>query len=155
MTRTLNFFTLWNQEDRANRISHLMDGETRLQENRKDIINHIKEFFVKLYSKEEWGRPSLDDLQSSSIGPEKASWLEREFVVEEVNDAVFYLGKDKAPGPNGFPIAFFQHFWTDFKEEVMAFMKEIHLTGKLSMNLGASFIALILKKMGGRLYWRL
>lgn len=68
--------------------------------------------------------------------------------MEEVRDAVFELGKDKALGPNNFPIAFFQHFWSEVKVEVMAFLQEFHLRGKLSMNLGASFIALIPKMIG-------
>lgn len=58
-----------------------MDGDVML-ENREDIFTLIEEFFVTLCSKEEWVRPSLDNLQFSSIWVDKATWLEREFEVE-------------------------------------------------------------------------
>lgn len=43
-------------------------------------------------------------------------------------------------------MAFFQRFWVDLKDNIIAFMNEFHSKGKLSKNLGASFIALIPKK---------
>lgn len=74
--------------------------------------------------------------------------MEREFEEEEVREAVFKMCGDKAPGLDGFPMFFFQRFWVDLKEEVMAFIKEFHVRGKLSKNLCASFIALIAMKEG-------
>lgn len=52
------------------------------------------------------------------------------------------------PDPNGFPKAFCQKFWKEIKADIMAFMREFHARGKLSKNIGASFIALIPKKIG-------
>jgi hypothetical protein len=34
--------------------------------------------------------------------------LYREFLVEEISDALFQIGLIKAPGPDGFPAWFFQ-----------------------------------------------
>lgn len=47
------------------------------------------------------------------------SYLERPFTLEEVKKAVFDLGSDKAPGPDGFPMMFFKTFWEIVKVEVM------------------------------------
>lgn len=66
---------------------------------------------------------------------------------EEVRQAIFDLECDKAPGPDGFPMAFFQRLWKETKDEILTFLKEIHLRGKLSRNLYESFIALIPKKL--------
>lgn len=38
------------------------------------------------------------------------SQLERPFSLEEIKIAVFDLGRDKAPGPDGFPLQFFRQF---------------------------------------------
>lgn len=38
------------------------------------------------------------------------SFLESPFTLEEVKRAVFELGSDKAPGPDGFPIHFFKTY---------------------------------------------
>lgn len=43
-------------------------------------------------------------------------------------------GGDKALGPDGYPIAFFQCFWDTTKAD-MAFLSEFHLRGRLSRNL--------------------
>lgn len=44
------------------------------------------------------------------------NWLEREFEKKEVRKAIFELRGDKALGPDGLPMAFFQHLWEDTKE---------------------------------------
>ena len=82
------------------------------------------------------------------IGDEEAKWLDRNFEEEEVRQAVFDLAGDKAPGLHGFSIAFFQHFWVMLKKDILKFMKEFHWRGMLSKGIGASFIALVLKKSG-------
>lgn len=53
--------------------------------------------------------------------------------------------ENKAPGPNGFPLAFLQTFLEKIKVDVVAFMTEFHEKGKLSKHIGASLIALIAK----------
>lgn len=47
------------------------------------------EFFASLNSKEEWGRPLLNNLGFDSIGEERSAWLEREFEEEEVKKGGF------------------------------------------------------------------
>lgn len=71
--------------------------------------------------------------------------MEWPFSEEEVKAAVFDLGSDRAPGLDGFPMAFFQTFWEDVKVEVMDFVSEFFNRGFLSKDIGASFIALSLK----------
>lgn len=61
---------------------------------------------------------------------------------------VFALAGDKAPGLDGFPMAFFLHFWVVLKDDIMDFMKEFHTGDKLLKTLWASFISLITKRKG-------
>lgn len=65
-----------------------------------------------------------------------------------MKDAVFDLGGDKEPGPDGFPMAFFQRFSEVTKGDIMVFMKDFHLRGCLPKNASTSFITLIHKKKG-------
>ena len=62
-----------------------------------------------------------------------------------MREVVFNLGGDKAPGPAGFPFAFFQRFCEDIKD-VFNFMREFRDKGILSKHIGAAFITLIAKK---------
>ena len=37
--------------------------------------------------------------------------LDRAFTAKEVENALFMMGVNKAPGPDGFKAGFFQHHW--------------------------------------------
>ena len=52
--------------------------------------------------------PSMNCLEFDRIGVEEAAKLEETFSVEEVFLALSELNGDKAPGPDGFPLAFWQ-----------------------------------------------
>lgn len=56
------------------------------------------------------------------------------------------LGGDRAPGTDGFPIEFFEHFWDLIKSELCQIFKEFHANGRIPQELSASFIAFIQKK---------
>ena len=56
---------------------------------------------------------------------EKLLW-EREFDREEVVQTLKELRGDKAPGVDGFTMAFFQHYWRVVQVDIMAFFKEFH-----------------------------
>ena len=141
------FHGLASSRKRTNMISSIMDGQNRL-EKKEEIIKHITDYFASLYTSEEWERPTLDNLEFDVIGEDRVNWLERKFEEEEVCQAVFDLVGNKAPGPDGFPMAFYQQFWGMLKKDILAVMDEFHQRGKLSKGMGASFIVLIPKKAG-------
>lgn len=45
--------------------------------------------------------------------------LTKEVTEEEIRNAVFTIGADKAPGPDGITAAFFQQFWPDIKDDII------------------------------------
>ena len=49
--------------------------------------------------------------------------LEEAFIEEEVHDALLDPNKDKARGPNGFSLTFWQYCW-DFVKELLALYKD-------------------------------
>ena len=55
---------------------------------------------------------------------------------------------DKAPGPDGFSLAFFHHCWGVVKRDVLTMFEEFYLHSKFEKSLNATFIALIPKKNG-------
>lgn len=46
-------------------------------------------------------------------------WLDASYTAEEVKTALFRMYPTKAPGPDGFPVHFFQRHWDVCAEEVM------------------------------------
>ena len=70
--------------------------------------------------------PPLPDLVFNGIGSDEAAKLEETFSKDEIWTANSGLNYDKAPGPNGFPIAFWAFSWDFVKNEVLGFFKEFH-----------------------------
>ena len=82
------------------------------------------------------------------LEPLDTSALESPFMEEEVFDALMGCNGDKAPGPNGFSMAFWLFAWDFVKADVMSFFKEFYENGKFVKSLNTTFIVLIPKKAG-------
>jgi hypothetical protein len=57
----------------------------------------------------------VDSLPFDSFDEAKARWLARDFEEKEVWEVVKAMNGDKAPGPDGFSMAFFQTCWVVLK----------------------------------------
>ena len=66
--------------------------------------------------------------------------------MEEVHKAVFYCGKDKSPGPDGFSMSFFQSCWEVVKGDLMKVMQDFFQSGIVNGVTNETFICLIPKK---------
>lgn len=67
----------------------------------------IISFYQKLYKETEVWRPDFNIQGGIGINTEEQEWLQREFEEEEVHDCVQLCARDKAPGPNCFPMSFY------------------------------------------------
>ena len=63
----------------------------------------------------------MDGLDFSCIEEEERLSLERTFSKEEVIQVLKEMEGDKAPGPDGFTMAFFHKCWSVVEKAVMAF----------------------------------
>ena len=88
----------------------------------------------------------MDGLEFSSIEEDERLELERDFSKEEVVKVLQEMEGDKAPGLDGFTMAFFQKCWSVVEIDVMAFFDHFHRSAELERSLNASFLSLIPKK---------
>ena len=65
---------------------------------------------------------------------------------EEVHSTLMDMNEDKAPGPDGFTVAFWQFCWEFVKEEVLEMFKEFHEQNVFLKSLNTTFLVLIPKK---------
>ena len=68
----------------------------------------------------------MDGLEFASIEEDKRLELESDFSKEEVVKVLFEMEGDKAPGPDGFTMGFFQKCWSVVEIDVMAFFDHFH-----------------------------
>ena len=80
------------------------------------------------------------------IGEDERLALEREFFKEEVIQVLMEMEGDKAPGLDGFTMAFFQKCWSVVEVDVMAVFVHFHRYSMFERSLNASFLTLIPKK---------
>ncbi|XP_028053421.1 uncharacterized protein LOC114257814 [Camellia sinensis] len=90
-------------------------------------------------------RPTLNGPFKSIGEGHDSGFLEAEFSEEEILSAIKSCGGNKALGPDGFNMSFFQKCWHIVKEDVFLFMRDFHQNAKLVRGLNSSFIALIPK----------
>jgi hypothetical protein len=146
-SNTKFFQRLANSHRRHNTIETLVvDGQ--LTDDRTVIQDHIVEFYKKLYSEQYQWRPRVDDLSFLSIDEEDRIWMEREFEEDEIWAVIQNFKGDKAPGPDGFTMAFFQKCWEFLKTDIIAVLKEFQTSRKFEKSLNATFVSLIQKKAG-------
>ena len=88
----------------------------------------------------------MEGLEFDRIGDVERVWLERKFEREEILQVVRDLEGDKAPGPDGFTMAFYHHCWRVVEKDVLAVFEEFFQHCKFEKSLNATFMALIPKK---------
>lgn len=138
------FHNMANMRRRINHIGRLRRGGSVI-DSREDIKEETATFFEKLYKRESFLRPKLEGESLPSISSEAQRLLERDFQLEEVKTALTECDSDKAPCPDGCNFAFLKTGWDFLKKDLMEMFKELHVRGRLSKAINATFLTLIPK----------
>ncbi|RVW87760.1 Transposon TX1 uncharacterized 149 kDa protein [Vitis vinifera] len=141
------FHKMANSNSRRNCLKKIKVRGVWLSDE-QDIQRGVVRAYQDLLSDPGGWHPSMSSLEFDSIGREEAARLEEMFSVEEVYLALSELNGDKAPGPDGFPIAFWQFCWDFVKDEIMGFFKDFFERGKFVRSLNSTFLVLVPKKGG-------
>lgn len=79
---------------------------------------------------------------------EEKEWLERAFKEDEILATINSCAPDKALGPNGYNMAFYQKTWDFIKIDILGAMHHFHQYCYMVRSNNASFIALVPKEKG-------
>jgi hypothetical protein len=141
------FHRVANSNRRSNYIESLsINGSTSLDQ--QVIRDHVDQFYKSLFAEPFYWRPRIDNLTFDSLDASEASSLELPLEENEVLEVVKGLNHDKAPGLDGFTLAFFQDCWDVIKTNLMGVFQDFHTHSRFVKSINATFIALILKKLG-------
>ncbi|KAJ9689707.1 hypothetical protein PVL29_012417 [Vitis rotundifolia] len=114
------------------------------QEVREGIV---KAFQHQLREEPRW-RADLEGLHLKSLDLSEAEALEAPFSEEEIFSALMDMNGDKAPGPDGFTVAFWQACWDFVKKEIVELFKELYEQKSFAKSLNSTFLIIIPKKGG-------
>ena len=119
------FHRMANSHFRKNSIARIkINGDWNSDE--LELRKGIFDAFQAWLSDDMAWRAEIDGLPFSTLSPEGASRLELPFREEEVFTALNEMDGDKAPGPAGFSIAFWQASWHFVKGEIMEMFRDFH-----------------------------
>jgi hypothetical protein len=114
------------------------------------ISSHIVNFYDALFSEPISWRPRVDNLEFEALNMDEVASLEDPFKEREVREVINSMDWDKAPGPDGFSLAFFQDCWEVVKGDIMAVFADFHSHGKFVKSINSTFISLIPKFHGAK-----
>ncbi|RVW15175.1 LINE-1 reverse transcriptase-like [Vitis vinifera] len=115
------------------------------QEVKEGIVNS----FQQLLTEDMVWQADIGNIQVGCISQQDAESLEVPFAETEIHSALMEMNGDKAPGLDGFTIAFWQNAWDFAKEEIMEMFKEFHEHNTFVRSLNNTFLVLIKEKRGG------
>ncbi|GKA71110.1 SPX and EXS domain-containing protein [Tanacetum coccineum] len=106
------------------------------------FINHYTEFLGQ-----QGHTPHFNstDLFCNQLYSDVANYMVCEVFDKEVRDAIFSMGDNKAPGPDGYSAAFFKEVWDIITVDVIKAIKEFFTNEVLLKELNHTIIALIPK----------
>jgi hypothetical protein len=141
------FHRVGNSNRRSNSIESLsVNGST--SSDQQVIRDHVALFYKSIFAEPFSLRPRMDNLALDTLDIREASSLVLPFEESELLEVVKGLNRDKAPGPDGFTLAFFQDCWDVIKSDLMGVFQDFHTHKKFVKTINAIFIALIPKKPG-------
>jgi len=79
------------------------------------------------------------------ISSQQAAILLKEVTSEEIKEALFSIGNDKAPGPDGYSALFFKRAWDIIGVQMCDAVKEFFFSGSLLKQMNHTLIALVPK----------
>jgi mannosylglycoprotein endo-beta-mannosidase len=133
-SNTKYFHNVANGRHRKKCIHSLLQDEG-LIEGQDQLKEYITNYYKGLFGAPEEGNFTLDESRTDDITqvtPEENNFLTAPFSMEEVSKAVFQMEHNKAPGPDGFPAEFYQHFWETIKSDLLELFGCLH-AGQLEL----------------------
>jgi hypothetical protein len=115
------FHRIANGRKRRQTLFSLQDGGTTVV-GTENLLTRATAYYKSLFGP---GNGNAFELESDlwdddkQVSSEDNPGLVRPFEVEEVKRDLFDMEKNKAAGPDGFPIEFYQVCWDIIKEDIM------------------------------------
>ena len=124
--------------------SLMVDGDNEVK-NYKDVLDEIKKFYEKLFSKKVLNETDthvfLEGLDLPKISDAEKISCENELTLEDLKESMLSMSDDKSPGNDGISREFYDFFW----EDVGILMFDSFMEAKVKKELSASQRQAIIK----------
>ena len=138
------FHGLINCKNRKNRMKGLMING-RWTTSMEEIKAETQRFFGEKFKETRTVRPKLVSTLFRALPMMDAIRLEAPFSVEEIKEAVWACGGERAPGPDGYTFKFLKTFWETIKGDIINYVRHFEDNGHIANGCNSSFITLVPK----------
>jgi hypothetical protein len=130
------------------KIIFSLDSDDGIIEGQANLKSYITQFYKGLFWEPECSSFALDFDRVDDIP--QVSQAENDILIvpfseAEVKAAIFQMEHNKAPGPDDFPVEFYQKFWDTIKGNLMTMFHELHSGDLPLFSLNFGVISLIPK----------
>ena len=133
-----------NNKKIKNRINGLMIRgvwNTNVEEVKQEVLRFYQNKF-----RERWtSRPKLINPKFKTLNTLERTGLESKITTEEIKNAIWACGSEKAPGPDGFTFKFLKRQWDLIQGDIIKFVDYFERFGRLERGCNSSFITLVPK----------
>jgi hypothetical protein len=130
---------------RAKKIEKLVNDDNIVVTSQPELCEVALHYFDHLFQANTTTHEPVLSLIAPKITPEDNEKLLAPISKEEIKEALFEMHPDKAPGPDGFNPAFYQHFWELCGDDIFVAAKEWLERGYFPSSLNETNICLIPK----------
>ncbi|KAJ0456947.1 putative RNA-directed DNA polymerase [Helianthus annuus] len=109
------------------------------------LKTEIKDYFKAIFRENTHDRPLFISNGFKVISSTQSAMLVKRFTKEEIKEAVWSCGNEKARGPDGFSFKFLKTFWVTFEADFYSLLDYFYMHGKLNRGCNSSFITLVPK----------
>ncbi|WVZ79230.1 hypothetical protein U9M48_026834 [Paspalum notatum var. saurae] len=148
------FHGIANGRKRKYLIKLLVDEERMCLTETEDLKKYIIGFYKKLFGSERKPRIGLGDniwRDRGKVREEQNSMLNKQFSMEELEEAVKDMKTNTASGPDGWSVGFFKIFWPELRKDFLEMLNELH-EGSLDLarlNYGVFGVITLIPKVKG------
>jgi len=141
------FHSIVKRRNKKNFIAAVLKEDGSLTRSTQEVEDEFLRFYMNLLGSPAECSPSVPGIIHSGgcLSDEQAAALTSLVTSEEIKEALFSIGDDKSPGPDGYSSAFFKKSWSIVGPEFCDAVKEFFVSGRLLKQLNHSVIALIPK----------
>lgn len=111
----------------------------------KTIKEEAIRFFSKKFREMRTVRPPFSNPNIKHLSRVDSAFLETDFSIEEIKNAIWNYENEKAPGPDVFTLKFIKNYWDLMKDDIMRFVKYFENSGSIARGCSSYFITLIPK----------
>ena len=142
-----HFFKLIAGWRNRNKIISLEIGEDSVTSDQDRIKEEFVSFYSNLFEDKCVGvsYEGMEELITPVILEEEANSMISEVSKEEIQETMFGMSKDKAPGPDGYGAFFFKKAWDIVGHDVVKAIQNFFKSGKMLREVNCAIFALVPK----------